>query len=389
MENNISNKDLNWSKILMFVLLLSFCFPNFALFYINGQKIMLYRIIVAVYSIVLLLKSKISIPSKSILLFIIYMILQSIILSFSYGYDRLLFDYIFAFFILIDVYSIGKNIRKDEWIGIIQIVSIIMVFSILINIFIQRENIIYFLKNQSTNHPVYKCIFTGGWNLEATWPALFVLFYLNKPKIGYIYWIMSSLISVLLASRIGIIINFFGFLYLTNAVIKLNDKKNEKKFLVFISFIIFSLILAFVLDFNIIESIKNRLINIGKDSGSVSRLNMWENIYKAFVNSPFGYGSGNAIKGVKIFSKVWIGEDNVHNLFFQMLLDYGFIGFIVYTLFVFNFIKSNIKDFFTNPIISFLILYIAAGLIQFKGAELITFYIIAIYLVQKEQEKEE
>jgi len=131
---------------------------------------------------------------------------------------------------------------------------------------------------------------------------------------------------------------------------------------------------------NILNNIINRIINVGKDGGSQGRIRMWKYVIEAFANRPFGYGAGNAIKGIRNVAGLWYDEDNVHNLFFQMLLDFGFIGGISYIYIVIEFIKNNIKKILDNPFIMFILTYIIIGCIQFKGAELITFFMIGAYL---------
>ena len=109
---------------------------------------------------------------------------------------------------------------------------------------------------------------------------------------------------------------------------------------------------------------------------------------EACLKNPFGYGAGNAILAVKNVSNLWYGEDNVHNLFFQMLLDFGIIGLIFYCTVISIFLKREWRKIIKNPIVAYLVAYLIISLIQFKGAEIITFYILGIYLLVKNKEND-
>ena len=85
---------------------------------------------------------------------------------------------------------------------------------------------------------------------------------------------------------------------------------------------------------------------------------------------------------------MWYGEDNVHNLFFQMLLDFGIIGLIFYCTVISIFLKREWRKIIKNPIVAYLVAYLIISLIQFKGAEIITFYILGIYLLVKNKEND-
>ena len=94
-------KNINKTKILMGIILLSFCLPKLNVISIGTINIKLYRALIVMCIVMLILKKKIKIPSKILFIFLIYMIFVSVISAFSYGIERLMFDYIFSFLILI------------------------------------------------------------------------------------------------------------------------------------------------------------------------------------------------------------------------------------------------------------------------------------------------
>ena len=72
-----------------------------------------------------------------------------------------------------------------------------------------------------------------------------------------------------------------------------------------------------------------------------------------------------------------------------MILDFGFIGGIAYIYIIIDFIKNNIKKMWDNPFIMFILMYIVVGCIQFKGAELITFFMIGAFLTISNKERKD
>ena len=145
-ELGLKNKINNVLKpeILIIILLLSFCFQNLNLFVVGEQAIKVYRAIVILYMLLIIIKKQLVIPSKKLTVMLIYMTVVSIANFFSVGIERLFFEYLFAFGILLVVYNIGKNIKIDDWLKIIQIVAIIVLFAVTINVLVDFKEIINF-----------------------------------------------------------------------------------------------------------------------------------------------------------------------------------------------------------------------------------------------------
>ena len=377
-------------EILMTILLISFCFQNLNLCVIGKQAIKVYRVLVILYMILIIAKRQLMLPSKKLTAMLIYITIISVFNFFSIGVERLFFEYLFAFGILLVVYNIGKDLKMDDWIKIIQIVAIIVLAVVTINVLIDFKEIMNFHNNPYNEHPQYEGIFTGGVNLECTWITMFAFFFINKPKFAYAYIGMCATISVLLSSRVGLIISIIAFLYIfINSVIEMKKQKDNKGLKLLIIGILFITVLAIIIgiETNMFDNIISRIMNVGKDGGSQGRIRMWEHVMETFIKRPFGYGAGNAIKGMKNVSGLWYDEDNVHNLLFQMILDFGFIGGISYIYIIIDFIKNNIKKVLENPFTMFILTYIIMGFIQFKGAEVITFFMIGAFLTISNKER--
>lgn len=382
--NNAKIK-FNFDEVLLFILLFSFCLPNFNILSIGETGLKLYRVVVLFATIYIFVKGRIKIPSSKLLIFFVYMISISFICIFIFGYERLLFDYIFAFLIMMCSFNISSTVKSEKMLSIINKVSIIILGIILLNVLKNIDQILLFLKNPYNNHPIYESIFTGGANLECTWPGMLAVFFIKKPKRGIIYLSLCFIVSILLSSRVGILVDIMALYFLLKNLYP--DVKSLTKKRLMRGFILFS-ILFFILSYillqtNYLDTILDRFINLGSDTGSQGRLRMWMYVFQAFLNNPFGYGAGNAILAVKNVSHLWYGEDNVHNLIFQMLLDFGLVGMLFYLKTIYNFIKNEFRNLVKNPFAFFILIYIIIGLIQFKGAELITFFVIGLYLNYK------
>ena len=380
-------RKINRIKLLLGLLFLTFCLPNLDIIKIGEHGLKVYRLISILYLPWLLSKKHIELPSKPIFIFLIYMVINSVYNFLFLGFERLLLDYIYAFYILVLVYNLGKKLSQDEWISIIKTVAITSLIIVFLNLLKNIDEIIYFFKNQYNEHPSYKFIFTGGPNLEATWIGLFGFFFKDDKK-GYIYIVFCTIVSVLLSSRAGIIIDVIVFIFLSfSQTPNRKDLIKKNRLLIMILMVIISGVIA--ISTGVADKLLGRLTNINSNPGSQGRIHMWRNVWEAFIYKPMGYGAGNAIRGLNMIADEFFLEDNVHNLFLQMLLDLGIIGFVFYFIIVSKFLLQELENFFTNPFTAFLITYILIGFIQFKGAEIIIFYILAVYLLLRNNNKNE
>lgn len=376
---------LGIKKLLLVILLIAFCVPNLSAGTLFSFNIRPYRIVTLLLFISLFLKKEISfIPSKKIFIFFIYMLLLSLVTSFFFGYDRLIFDYIFAYIIVLVVYNYGKDIKYLEWLELFQYAALFLITLSLTSIVLQKDILIDFINNPIHQHPAYISIFPGGLNLDATWIALFSLFFINKPIRGYIYLLFSIIISMILSSRVGLIIDIMALsvIFINHLM---NIEKNKRKIIVIVFTILFAIAGYLLYYFNIAGNILSRFTEIGTDGGSQGRLNIWKNIIPNFLKNPFGYGVGNGMQIIKDNTKMWFGEDNVHNIYFQMLLDTGFIGLGYFIYLIISFIKKNRKILLKVAFVVFFVFYFIIGFIQFKGAEIFVYYVLGVYLIISKQ----
>ena len=190
--------------------------------------------------------------------------------------------------------------------------------------------------------------------------------------------------SIIYVSRTGIVLNIILFLWLIlqkdDKIIESKEKiKPRKRFLKYVLLAIFAFIIMYKI--GMLDYILTRMLESGSsnDNGVNGRLDMWIHLWEAFKSNPMGYGLGNTIIYIQYFANQTFNVGNVHNIYFQMFLDCGLIGGFYFLGLIIAFLKKNIKNFLKDPFIAFIISYLIAGLIQFRGGDAILYFVIGIY----------
>ena len=118
-----------------------------------------------------------------------------------------------------------------------------------------------FVSYGGNGHPSIPSFFSDSVNLEASWLALFGVFF-NRDRVGLLYLIGSLSISALYASRVGIILSLLSIAYVL--FVKSKDRIGVSK-LVGIAVLIAGLIaVAQIAGLPIMD----RFLAIGEDKGS-------------------------------------------------------------------------------------------------------------------------
>lgn len=114
---------------------------------------------------------------------------------------------------------------------------------------------------------------------------------------------------------------------------------------------------------------------------------MWKWIPKELSENIWGYGLGNGMKRIRENDPNMILEDNLHNIYFQVLLDQGIVGFIIMLSIVAKFFLEEIRSLAQNPLAGFLVLYLFLGLMQYRLLETPMWFIFGAYLSNRAVEK--
>lgn len=371
-------------KFMFFLLLLFTCFQNFTLINFGGFGFKYSHLMSLFFLPLLLKKDKIKIPPVTLNIFMIFVVSFSIIMIPFNALNSLLFNYIFSYYYLIIIGTIGECLDYKDWTNIIKSVAGIVVIATVVKIIMNIDLFIVFFQNPM-NHPMIETYFGGGVNLEATWIGLLGFFFMGDKK-GYIYSALSIIIAVLYASRVGIIVSVLLLLFMIfqkNNVESIVKRKNR----MIIGILLGTCAFTFAFSQGYLDYIICRFSDAGEDTGSQGRLAMWQYLIPAFLDNPFGVGLGNGMNQLKNVSGVSFPDGNMHNLIFQMLVETGMVGLVLYLNVVFNFIKIEYKNFFCNPCVAFIISYLILSLMQFRGGDALLFFILGVYLQKFKRQK--
>lgn len=362
-----SNKK---NKFILFFLVLFACLQNLSLITIGSVSVKAIHI----FSILLfpiLLKNSVWKFNKNILFYVLYVILISTISIPNYGLNGLILNYIFGLYIFLIIINMKKNISSDEIIDIICKVAFLLIILTWIKNIYELPKIIKFLNNPWAGHPDINTIFGGGVNLEATWLGLFAFFF-YKDKKKWLYIGACFFISAIYASRTGLIIDVLVILWFIKPLLK----KRNYLFIVLFSSVIAFLIISYS---GVLDIVISRFMSKGNDNGSIGRMRMWNYAFETILEYPFGCGIGNCIQALTKVSGLVYTDNNMHNIYMQNFVELGFIGGTWYLITIIWFVIKNFKEFFNNPYLAFIYVYILASLLQFRGGDTIIFIVLALY----------
>lgn len=335
-----------------------------------------------IYSIifipVIFSQKTIRIPNKIVTSFIFFIFIHAFLGVIYNPLSGMLIKYAFCFYILLIIYNICYDFTEEDFLYIIRCIAVIMMVIVLYNMYINRTAILRFLIHPSGGHPKFAPIFGGGVNLEATWIGLMGAAFKKREQI-IAYNTVAVVISALYASRAGLIVNFICIMWF------LLNNMSRKSIAKFIGLVIVVL-LAFVIIYNVgyFDYVFERFGKITDENTSFGRLRMWQYVFKLILLYPLGVGAGNAISALEELSGRVFGEGGLHNVYFQMFVDLGWIGGIAYLLIIFKFMFENLKKI-KKPFVLMLMIYILISVFQFIGAEVIIYFILGSYLVSTQK----
>lgn len=367
-------------KSIYYLLFLAFFvlsnFQNIAVIEFNSFGLRAYHLIPLFFLFPLIKKQKIKMPPRGILGFVFYALTSSFLNAFwGFGLNSLLFNYIFAFYVMLVIMNFGDSISFDEWIGLLQKGAIIFMIAVCIKNLIQIDVIISFLKSPY-GHPLIYRFNEGGPNLEASWLAIYGFLFGSKiTKKTMIYNFLSVFTSAIYSSRCAMVINIIWvvWIFLCNA--------SHFKFSYIVGFIfVFSIFIIVGFKNGIFNYIIERFISSGSDMGSLGRINLWKYFPDLITNYPFGVGLGNSVSAIESVSGTDYLESNMHNLYMQMFVDLGIVGGIYYLILILYFLVKEYKKIF-NPVIIILFCYFLISLLQYRGAETPFIIFLSTYLI--------
>jgi len=289
--------------------------------------------------------------------------------AFGFPLNFFLFNYLFAFLAFLTGTAFRGTSVESEIISICKFVSGIVLLAVIGKTIVYWTDTLEYIVNPYA-HPELPWLYGGGPNLEATWVIMNTAFF-RRSKFFWPLWFLGFAIAVLYASRVAIILGVALAVFQTFAM---------RRWYILVNLLILGLLgtVAFyvVNPYSIV-----RFLQIGQEPGSATRLEMWSGAWQALQGMPVtGYGAGNAVTAVEKATGVEFVEDNVHNYFLQVLLDFGPLGLAIW-LWVVAHILRRARVFVSNSEIgTYLVLYLVASLVQFRGAEPLFWFVAGLFV---------
>ena len=258
------------------------------------------------------------------------------------------------------------SLRCEQWEKVFQAVSLALLGLIAINLIAQHEAVFYYFEHPEQGHPIVSSFFEGGVNIEASWMGAFGVFF-SRNKKGAFYLTSCTALAALYGSRSGLIACLLAIAY----VLLVKGAKNVKRNVLLAMGAMLAMVALFVAAANALGlAVSERLFSIGSEPGSLGRLRMWMHAGDALFDIPlFGVGAGNAVAELALVSGDVFPEDNAHNVYLQILLDFGPLAFCVFVAIVASFVVISIRGGFQNPFSACLVIYFVLAFLQFSGPE--------------------
>lgn len=368
-----------WRGCFLFSLAFSICFQNIVLFNVGSAAIKPYHA-VALVTIIVSIADKGSawrLPPMPFTLAFISFVVISLVDTIFFRFNIIIINYAFFFIAIVAAYNLGSTLTKVAWVEIIRAAALCFFLALGVNIGMNHDAIIRFASDSFGGHPLVPSLFGGGVNLDASWLALFGVFFRRDLK-GGLFLIGSLGISLLYASRVGLILSIFSILYVN--VIQPRDFSAIKRVAMFL---LAAVVVCIAMD-SLGGIVVDRLLSIGADAGSIGRLNMWQYALGTFLNSPIiGYGAGNAIAAIEAHSGMLFAESNIHNYYLQVLLDFGIVGFVPFALLLCFLIVQSFHKRLEDSFEAYLLLWAVGALFQFRGPDAMLGFFIGAYFATR------
>jgi O-antigen ligase len=235
-------------------------------------------------------------------------------------------------------------------------------------------------------------IFGENSNKVGLYAIIAILFVLstvfeNAKKYRYRYLLLITIAPLLnMIAQSGSRVTFVSFILLLLLFFILRGGKNTTKKIVFLVVGVVSVYLAFsyLMSFDIL---RNRMLNTVEDRDLSGRDLIWETYFPLVQKNPvFGVGlSGfteTSLKNYNLFV-------SPHNVFLEVLIYSGIIGFIFFALFLYRILRYTyyiMKDFnFSLPLLLVLLVILACFSGQFLNVK--PFWMILAFALSVPKEK--
>ncbi|MFT7413200.1 MAG: putative inorganic carbon (HCO3(-)) transporter [Paraglaciecola sp.] len=343
------------------------CLQNVTLLPFGGAGLKVFHLSIAAFGLYWLYGLTFNINLSPPLMFIGLLVIISLLVGTVYGISLLFINYIFIFMLGLVIAAHPEPFSFAVFRQSLFIIAIPVFVYVILNIVFNLEAVIV---AQAFNikfggRPIIpNMLFSGGWNIEATYLAMLSVLFIRSR--WFIFFIsITLLVSIAYLSRTGLVLSLVLMVFWV--FFALYDRVSTFTLFFFIPVLLLSLFILFlIVGFYLDISVVKRLFIIGSEPGSQGRLNILQYVIPGLLDSMFfGYGPGNSMDKL-IAMGLETNNNNLHNYYLQVLLDFGLLGLIAYVLFIcyFLFNPHIVLEFKL-----FLSLYLLASFVQFRGAE--------------------
>lgn len=315
----------------------------------------------------------------------------------QYGFGTMIFKYVFQYLVLVVVLNLLVLINNGKQsVRLITWGAWIVLALVLVNAISHAGAFIEYYSHPWDGHPNFATIFSGGVNLEATWPAMLGVFF-DDNREGRVYLAITYVFAALVQSRAGVMLAVLALAYVI--LIKRDGGVLAKRIVVVVATAVFAVL--FVLVGPRAISAHNAEVRAQQQAalaaatqetgpedtsesttpqGTPGRRGIWTGALKAIQDAPvLGVGAGNAMDVVRSLTHYPYREDNVHNYPLQVLVDFGVVGFAAFAVMAIVFLVHNIRARLMSSFGAFVVLYLIGSMIQFAGGELLVGFALAGY----------
>jgi O-antigen ligase len=363
--------------------------------------------------------------------FVGYLLLLAAVRFSRYGVGKNILHWVFGFYLLVVVLNVGRDLTRQDWLRILETGACVFAVLHFLCMVQDRQTVIwlvqgFFSGSLDGRAATYLASLTrGGRNLDATWLGLGLFFVRGKKKA--VYGTYAILFAFLGCSRVGVLAVGLACLWslVWDPLYRLTLKK--LKWYALYAAVILAVLFAGGMaqaflgrSLIVIEapgvwleehvataqaepetetdtdetaseesSIRDKLLDTYGDTAAAvlsGRAAIWRTVPQMVRDNPFGYGAGNAMRVMRTEYGFTGGEDIVHNVFLQLLVDEGILGGVWYLALVAAFLWAQWKRrprCFADPLGGYLLAYVLLSLVQFHGGEALMLFTLGVFWAQE------
>jgi len=299
------------------------------------------------------------------------LLVVSAIAAIEHGVHPMLLNAVYCFYLCLLGLLSARILGRQLLLSALRLSAWLILFAITV------KNIFYLHDIRDTLSTLQDRVFipsvvAGGLNMEATF-ALFAAVFLRGTRSYWPAFIYAIFLAILYSSRAPLLGGALLFAYEIIAPSK--GASVLFKQLRIAALILGGIAIALTLFASpITQFALSRFQDIGYEPGSEGRLVLWQTAPEVFLKNPMGVGAGNAIPDIEAALGHDVQEDNLHDIYLQILVDLGVVGFAAYAWMIYGAARRGMGDKGHNPMWIAIGLYFLMGVLQFRAYDPFMFF---------------